>query len=359
MTFSRTAPYNTLPPLPPRDVDLESKPILKACARAHAALGELRGMGEVIPNQQLLLRSLALQEARLSSEIENIVTTNDEVYRALDLEPQRVDPATKEVLRYQEALWHGVQAIASRPLRTSLFVEIVSILKAESIYLRRAPGTEISDGKGGTLYTPPEGEFVIREKIEALEQFLANDSGLDPLVKMGVGHYQFEAIHPFPDGNGRTGRILNILYLLQSGLLTEPVLYLSGYIIKNKNAYYDGLRAVTEDAAWEPWILYMLRAVTETAKDAVVRIQAIRAGLDGFRVECQAKAPKIYSLDLVHILFQQPYCRIRDLETAGIAKRQTASLYLQELVEVGLLKSIKVANQTLYLNPILLTILGS
>jgi Fic family protein len=214
---------------------------LKASAKAHAALGELRVMGAVIPNQNLILRSIALQEARLSSEIENNVTTSDDVYRAMD-ESQlgSLDPATKEVLRYQDALWHGVAAISRRPLRVALFIEVVSILKNESMTLQRKSGAHISDGKGGVLYTPPEGDFVIREKLEALENFLESKNGLDPLIRMALAHYQLEAIHAFSDGNGRTGRILNVLFLLQQGLLTAPVLYLSRYIIERKSAYYDG-----------------------------------------------------------------------------------------------------------------------
>ena len=359
MTFSRSTPFNQLSPLPPAGIDLESKAILKATISAHSALGELRGMGAVIPNQNLILRSIAMQEARLSSEIENIVTTSDEVYRAMEDDASKYDPATKEVMRYQEALWHGVEAIKNRPLRVSLFVEIVSILKNEPVGLRVKPGTRISDGKDGVLYTPPEGEFTIREKLEALEQFLEHDQELDPLIKMAVAHYQFEAIHPFSDGNGRTGRILNILYLLQQGLLSAPVLYLSRYIIQNKNAYYDGLRAVTEDGAWEPWILYILSGVKLTAEAASNQIKNIRMGLEEFRDQISTKAPKIYSLDLVHLLFQQPYCRILDLERAGLAKRETASKYLQTLADLGLLKPVRVGTQVLYLNPVLLNILAN
>lgn len=359
MTFSRNIPYNLLPPLPPEGIDLESKAILKATIKARAALGELRGMGAVIPNQNLILRSIAMQESRLSSEIENIVTTSDEMYRAMEDDLSKYDPATKEVMRYQEALWHGVDAIQHRPLRISLFLEIVSILKNEPMSLRVKPGTRISDGKNGVLYTPPEGEFVIREKLEALEQFLETNQDLDPLVKMAVAHYQFEAIHPFSDGNGRTGRILNILYLLQQRLLSAPILYLSRYIIGNKNDYYDGLRRVTEQGAWEPWIVYILNGVKVTAESATAQIANIRIGLEQFRVEIATKAPKIYSLDLVQLLFQQPYCRILDLEKAGIAKRETASKYLQTLADIGLLELRKVGTQTLYLNQLLLKILSN
>ena len=359
MTFSRNTPHNQLAALPPIGIELESKAVLKATIAAHAALGELRGMGLVIPNQNLILRSIALQEARLSSEIENILTTADEVYRAADDESAKNSPATKEVLRYQQALWHGVEAIKQRPFRVSLFLEIASILKNETMQLRSKPGTRISDGKGGTVYTPPEGVFIIQEKLEALQSFLESENNLDPLIKMAVAHYQFEAIHPFSDGNGRTGRILNVLFLLKSDLLISPILYLSRYIIQHKNSYYDGLREVTEQGAWEPWVLYMLDAVRETATDAVARIKSIRAGLDLFRMECQLKVPKVYSLELVNLLFQQPYCRIRDLEAAGIAKRQTASQYLSALAEAGLLEPVRMVNQTLYLNSTLIKILNS
>lgn len=358
MTFRRDFPYNDLPPLPPVDYDVETKAVLRASAKAHAALGELRGMGAVIPNQNLILRSIALQEARLSSEIENIVTTSDDVYRAMD-ESQlgSLDPATKEVLRYQDALWHGVAAIGRRPLRVALFIEVVSILKNESMTLRRTSGTHISDGKGGVLYTPPEGDFVIREKLEALENFLESKNGLDPLIRMALAHYQFEAIHPFSDGNGRTGRILNVLFLLQQGLLTAPVLYLSRYIIERKSAYYDGLRRVTEEGAWEDWILFMLEGVSSTARHAVAQIQSIRSALLDFQETLQAKAPKLASLEFVNVLFQQPYCRIRDLEKAGIAKRQAASAYLQALAKLGLMRPIRAGTHVLYLNEALLKIL--
>jgi Fic family protein len=338
---------------------VETKSVLKAVAAAHAALGELRGMGEIIPNQNLILRSIALQEARMSSEIENIVTTSDEVYKAMDGSQEKtLEPATKEVLRYQEALWHGVQAIQQRPLRVSLFLEIVSILKNESMTLRSKSGARISDGRGGVLYTPPEGEFVIREKLEALELFLERDQDFDPLVKMAMAHYQFEAIHPFADGNGRTGRILNVLFLLQQKLLKAPILYLSRYIIEHKSAYYEGLRLVTEEGAWEPWVLSLLEGVTVTAKAAIAQIQDIRNAILHFQSELQEKDPKLARLELVHILFQQPYCRIRDFEKAGIAKRQAASEYLQALASRGLLRPVKVGTQVLYLNETLLKILG-
>jgi len=359
MTFAREKPYNQLPPLPPAGVEVETKAVLKAAAAAHAALGELRGMGEIIPNQNLILRSIALQEARLSSEIENIVTTSDEVYKAMDESQEKVlDPSTKEVLRYQEALWHGVQAIQERPLRVSLFIEIVSILKNDSMTLRAKPGTRISDGQGGVLYTPPEGEFVIREKLEALELFLEREQSIDPLVKMALAHYQFEAIHPFTDGNGRTGRILNVLFLLQQQLLKAPILYLSRYIIEHKSSYYDGLRRVTEEGAWEAWILYLLEGVTVTAKSAIAQIQDIRLAILRFQAELQAKEPRLARLELVHTLFQQPYCRIRDLEKAGIAKRQAASEYLAAIAAMGLLRPVKVGTQALYVNDALLKILG-
>jgi Fic family protein len=359
VSFDRTKAYNDLPLLTP-DVDIESKAVLKKAITANRALAELKAAGNLIPNQTILLRAIALQEAKLSSEIENIVTTNDQIYRAFSAGDGQYDPSTKEVLHYQEALWYGFMRLRDRPLGTAMFVEIANIIKDTDAGIRRTPGTKVTSGQK-VIYSPPEGEAVIRDKLANLERFMHAEDGLDPLVKMAVAHYQFEAIHPFPDGNGRTGRIINILYLISQGLLGVPVLYPSKYIIEHKGDYYAGLRGVTEDGAWEPWILYMLEAVEQTALATSAKIAAIRALLDSALEEARLMLPKsVYSKELIELIFQQPYCRIRFVMEAGIAgQRKTASQYLKALEEAGFLSSVKFGREVLYLNLRLLEALSN
>lgn len=359
MPYNKDQPYNDLPLLPPKH-ELETKVVLKKAITATAALAELRGVGNQIPNQSMLIKAFVLQEARLSSEIENIVTTNDELYRAFAEVDAHFDPATKEVLRYQTALWHGYQLMTDRPfLTTNLFIELVGIIKQlDGLNVRTGGGTKLANPTSREIiYTPPEGEHVIRNKLANLEEFIHATDDLDPLVRMAVMHYQFEAIHPFADGNGRTGRILNILYLIMKEMLDIPILYLSSYIIEHKTAYYQGLRGVTEDGAWESWILYMLDAIEQTARATSKKIVAIRALLQEYIGIVQEKLPKIYSKDLVEVLFSQPYCRIRFLEQANIAKRQAASTYLQQLEEIGLIRAVKVGREIYYVNDRLYSIL--
>lgn len=349
--FDRGIPYNKLPLLPPA-VDLETKAVLKLAIEARSALAELKGAGKNIPNQAVLLSVLGLQEAKLSSEIENVITTNDELYRAFaDRDGSESDPATKEVLRYNHALWHGHHELRGRALGTTLFEELVQIIKQSDSGVRSLPGTQIVNaGTKEVVYTPPEGASRIRDLLHNLEQFIYAEDDLDPLVKMAVIHYQFEAIHPFSDGNGRTGRILNILYLIEKQLLEMPVLYLSKYIIEAKADYYSLLQGVTERGEWEPWLLYMLRAVADTAAKTREQISGIRQLVEETAEDIRKRAPKIYSKDLVELLFQQPYCKIRFIEEAGIAKRQTASRYLQELEAIGLLRGVKMGREMYYLN---------
>lgn len=358
MPFDPQKPYNNLPLLPP-PVELETRAVLKKAITANKALAELKGAGELIPDQSLLIQAIGLQEAKLSSEIENIVTTNDELYRAFADEGLRTNPHTKEVLRYKDALWHGYRSIRedNRPLTTGLFEELFQIIKETTAGVRRTPGTKLANPLKEIIYTPPEGEAIIRDKLANLESFLYAENDLDPLIKMAVMHYQFEAIHPFTDGNGRTGRILNILYLIEAGLLDIPVLYLSRYIITNKNSYYSGLRRVTEEHAWEPWIIYMLDAIEQTAQTTRERILSIRNLMLESIERVKKELPKIYSKDLLELLFRQPYCKIRSLEVAGIAQRQTASTYLKELERIGLLHAIKIGREYYYINVKLLDIL--
>lgn len=352
MAFDRSTPYNDLPLLPP-NVELETKAVLKQAIASNRALAELKGAGGLIPNQAILIRLIGLQEAKLSSEIENIVTTNDELYRAFaDNGAGKSDSQTKEVLSYNEALWHGYDLLkGGQPLATRLFEQLVQIIKRNDAGVRKTSGTRIATGTGNPVYTPPEGEAVVRDKLANLERFLYAEDSLDPLVKLAVLHYQFEAIHPFSDGNGRAGRILNILYLVEAGLLDIPILYLSRYVIEHKSDYYAGLRRVTEEQAWEPWILFMLRAVEETARTTHTMILGIQALMQETADRVRTELPKIYSKDLIEVLFSQPYCKIRFLEQSGIAKRVTALRYLRELNRVGILSSaIEVGRENYYLN---------
>lgn len=360
MTFDPKEPYNDLPPLPPRK-DMETKAVLKKTIAARSALAELKGLGATIPNQALLVNSLILQEARASSEIENIITTSDALFRAFTAKTKQIDPATKEVLRYREALWKGYNTVKRRPvLTTSLFVELVQTIKEHSEGIRRTPGTAIvNDATGEIVYTPPEGKTVIRDHLKSLEEFIHTEDDMDPLVKLALIHYQFEAIHSFSDGNGRTGRIINILFLVLQELLDLPVLYLSKAIIERKNEYYRLLRQVTEKEYWEPWILYILDAVEVTAVFTRERILAIRGLMSKTMDMAREKLPpRVYSKELIEIIFRQPYTKGQFLVDAGIAKRQTAAEYLRELEKIEILQAQKMGKETLYLNVALYELLS-
>jgi Fic family protein len=352
MAFNPLQPYNNLPPLPP-PVDVETKAILKKAISAGRTLAELKGLGGVIPNQSMLVNTLVLQEARASSEIENIITTNDALFRALTAASSTVDPATKEVIRYREALWAGYTSLKkNHSLNTDLFIKTVQIIKEDRKGIRDIAGIVIGNrNTGAVIYTPPFGESIIRKKLRELEAFIQATDDIDPLVKLALIHYQFEAIHPFFDGNGRTGRIIIIYYLLHRGLLELPVLYLSKYIIDHKSEYYRLLRQVTERGMWEPWILYMLNAVESTAALTQQRILAIRKLLDDTLALAKNKLPaRVYSKELVELLFQQPYTKGQFLVDAGIAERKTAADYLQEMEKIGILRQKKVGRENLYLN---------
>lgn len=358
MSYDPKQPYNELPLLPPR-CELETKPVLKKCVAANKALAELKGAGDLIPNQAVLINAIPLQEAKLSSEIENIVTTQDALFQAALDESRVTDPATKEVLRYRAALRRGFESVQSEPLRIRLLEELCGVLRAEKVGFRADEGVYIGNPAARTItYTPPAGAAVMRAKLRNLEEFLLGDDDLDPLVRMAVAHYQFEAIHPFTDGNGRTGRILNILFLVHAGLLRIPVLYLSRHLIQHKAEYYRLLRGVTERGEWERWLSFILSGVEETAAWTTGCILAIRDLFDQTLARCRAKLPsKVYSKELVELVFTQPYCKIQFLVDAGIARRQTASEYLQELEKLGILKAEKRGREVLYKNPALLKVL--
>ena len=350
MPFDRLQPYNDLPLLPP-NVELESRAVLKQAILSNRILANLRGLAAQIPNQGVLINSIVLQEARLSSEIENIVTTNDELYRADADADGSTDPHTKEVLRYRQALNYGFQEMRKRPLTTNLYIEIVQIIKEVDFGIRKVTGTALKNPQNGeVVYTPPVGEAVIRDKLSNLEAFIHAQDGIDPLIKMAVMHYQFEAIHPFEDGNGRTGRILNLLYLVDQGLLDIPVLFLSRYIIANRAAYYEGLRGVTERQDWEAWVLFMLKAVESTAQQTFDQVTRIRSLMEEVRLTVQEQAPSIYSKDLIEVIFKHPYTKIQFLVDANIAKRQTASSYLQALAGLGVLRASKHGREIYYIN---------
>lgn len=359
LPWSPNRPFNELPPLPPA-ADLESRAVLKQCVASRAALAGLKQAAELIPNQTMLINTIPILEAKDSSEIENIVTTADKLFQYAQSQAGAADAETKEALRYRTALYAGFRSLAERPLCTSTAVQICSTIKDADMDIRRVPGTQLANtGTGAVIYTPPEGEARLRDMLANWERFLHERRDLDPLVRMAVGHYQFEAIHPFTDGNGRTGRVLNILYLIDEDLLSLPILYLSRYVIAHKTDYYRLLLEVTRDHAWEPWVLFMLKAVEETAHWTTDKILAIRALSEAAVSHVRERLPKIYSRELVDAIFEQPYCRIATLVDKGIAQRQAASRYLQELVDIGVLAEVKAGKEKLFIHPRLLALLAS
>jgi cell filamentation protein, protein adenylyltransferase len=356
MAWMPTEPYDSLPPLPP-SIDLETKAVLKHCVTARAALAELKQAVELIPNPAMLINTLPVLEARASSEIENIVTTADRLFQHLHAEGA-ADPATKEALSYRHALLEGFGTLAQRPIGTGTAEAVCSRIRGITMQVRRLPGTALANtATGQVIYTPPHGEEKVRDLLSNWEQFLHSEEEIDPLVRMAAAHYQFEAIHPFSDGNGRTGRILNNLFLVQQGLLPLPVLYLSRYITRTKDDYYRYLLAVTSDAAWEPWIIYMLQGVSETAAWTTSRIGAIRDFAREVATLVQERLPKIYTRELVDVIFEQPYCRIANVVEAGVAKRQAASRYLKAMSSIGVLEERSVGREKLFVNTRLLELL--
>ena len=355
--FAALRPYRDLPQLPPA-ANIETTRILKACIEARAALAELKVAGDMIPNQTVLINSIPLLEAQASSEIENIVTTTDRLFQFAADHGANADPATKEALRYRTALFHGVESLKRRPLSTKTAIEVCSTIKGVEMDIRATPGTALlNEAAGRIVYTPPEGEALLRKLLANWERYIHDERDVDPLIRMAVSHYQFEAIHPFTDGNGRTGRILNLLLLVEQGLLTAPILYLSRHIIAKKKDYYDLLLNVTKKGAWEPWIVFMLNAVAATSKSTTEKIGSIRKLIDDTALTIKTRAPGVYSRELAELIFTQPYCRIGNLVDAGLAKRQTASVHLKALVEVGVLEERKAGREKLFVNPAFLSLL--
>lgn len=357
--FRADTPYNELPPLPPNG-DLETKPIMRKVIRASRALSELNGALRNLPNPTLFLDTIHLHEAKSSSEIENIVTTNDDLYRDMVADQKMGNPAVKEVLRYKKALWIGLERIEQRPfITTNLCVDIVQCIKSNTAGIRSTPGTVLANSHGEVLYTPPSGESVIRDKMADLERFINESDNLDPLIKMALLHYQFEATHPFVDGNGRTGRILLLVYLKLTGLLTIPAIYLSDYIIRNKQSYYQLLRGVTEQQDWQPYVMYMLDMVEVTAQRALEQIHTITDLMESMSNQIKQQVPLAYSKELIEILFHLPYTKRQVLVDAGLGTLKTVGNYLSQLEEAGVLESEKLGKEKLYINKALLNILAN
>lgn len=351
-------PFNDLPALPPK-VDIETKSVLRKCITARAAVGELKQATKLIPNERMLISLIPVLEARASSAIENIVTTTDKLFKSVGRE-DTADPATREALHYSKALNAGYLSLAERPLNTRTAEQICSIIKHTEMRVRRVPGTIIGNPlTNEVIYTPSEGEARLRDLLANWERYMHEQTDVDPLIRLAVGHYQFEAIHPFTDGNGRTGRILNSLFMIEQDLLELPILYLSRYINMRRQEYYRLLQGVTSAAEWEPWLLYVLAGIEETASWTVRKLEAIRRLQDTTVDEVRTRERSIYSRELIDLIFTLPYCRIMDLETAGIAKRQTASMYLKKLSEIGVLTETPAGKEKLFLNARLLAVLTS
>ncbi len=351
-SFDPQKPHNDLPDLPPPGDWIETRDILKQTISARVALAELKQAAELIPNATVLVNALPLLEAQASSEIENIVTTTDKLFEFADIADDKADAATKEALRYRTALYEGSKMVQRKMLTTDMAIQICSTIKGRELDLRAGSGTTLTNRMSGkVIYTPPVGQDLLQAKLDNWADFMHNRTDVDPLIRMAIQHYQFEAIHPFEDGNGRTGRILNVLFLVQAGLLDTPILYLSRFIIHNKAPYYRLLLKVTEEQAWSEWILFMLSGVEETCAWTTDKIKAIRELMEHTAHYVQAKLPKVYTWELVELLFRQPYCRIHNLVDNGIAKRQTASVYLKSLCELGILREIKSGRENIFVHP--------
>jgi Fic family protein len=347
-------PSYRIPPLPP-PTELETKPVLRAAAEAHRYLAEVKGLAAAIPNQGILIDTLSLQEAKASSEIENIVTTQDELFQA-DLLPEAMrSPAAKEVALYRDALKLGFESMRTSGglITNNTLIAMFQTLKRTTGEFRATPGTALrNDRTGEIVFVPPQDGREIIAHMTALERFINDDamSDLDPLVKMAVIHHQFESIHPFPDGNGRLGRILNVLYLTRVGLLDIPVLYLSRAITGSKGEYYRRLQAVRDEGAWEDWVLYMLRAVASTSRTTLELIEGVRAQMADYKHRIRRDLPKLYSQDLLNNLFRHPYTRIDFVQTELGVTRQTAARYLDQLAEAGFVQKHQAGRNNYYIN---------
>ncbi len=344
----------------PLSYDLETKAVLKQLNQANRRLAELKGVALTIPNENILVNTLTLQEAKDSSEVENIVTTQDDLYQgaAESFSNFVTNAATKEVLNYREALQHGFHLVKEKGVLTSSAIkEIQKILEHNSAGFRSLPGTALKRSDGKTVYTPPQDKHTILELMDNLERFINDDhlSELDPLIKLAIIHHQFESIHPFYDGNGRTGRIICVLYLVLTGCLDLPILYLSRYITHNKGEYYQLIQAIrdkNEDNAtqWEAWILFMLKGIEETAIETTRLVKGISKLMAEFKTILRPKFGKQYRHELLNNLFFHPYTKVEFLEKEMMVSRITANRYLNALAETGLIERIKIGRSYYYMN---------
>ncbi len=354
MLTDMLSPSYAFPALPP-SVDLETVPVLKALAKANRALAELKGRAATIPNQGILIDTLALQEAKASSEIEKIVTTQDELFQA-DLHLEGPDsPAAKEIALYRDAFKLGYDRLLTTDglITNRTLIEIFRLLKRRDDGFRVTPGTALkNDATGEIIYVPPQDAREIEAAMSALECFINEDdlSPLDPLIKMALIHHQFESIHPFPDGNGRIGRILNVLYLTRTGMLEIPILYLSRHITRTKADYYRLIQAVRTNGAWEEWLLYMLEAVADTAQTTLALVEGIRHQMASVKKRLRDDLPNLYSQDLLNNLFRHPYTRIEFIVTDLKVSRQTAAKYLDLLAEKGFVAKHRSGRSNYYVN---------
>lgn len=365
--YDRNIPYNQLPPLPPATVLYQDEDVVNKLTQASRRLAELKGLASTLPNQSIFVNTIALREAKASSAIENIFTTDDELYRSLSYqEDDYLDSPAKEILHYREALWKGYKDIvADKSMTLETVIDVYREVKrahdgirpyqAEVVIKKRGWGSLVAE----TVYTPPRGKGVVEKKMAELLEFLNDDVKfpIDPLLKMAMTHYQFEAIHPFRDGNGRTGRILCLLYLIQKQLLDLPILYLSAYILQNKDEYYYRLNSITGTQLWKPWILYMLEAISQTAEYTTDKILRIKALMEKTRTIMLENKLPVAKMD-VPKLFEQPYIRPKNLLSDKIKSINTAKKYLTELEAMGMLSKEKVGKEFIWFNTNLMDILS-
>lgn len=336
--------------LPIDSKKIETINILKEENKALRLLAELKGIANVIPSQSILINAVVLKESKDSSEIENIITTKDELYKAISETAKKVDPATKEVMFYREALYTGFVEVKKHDfISINDIINIQKVLVQNNAGIRTLPGTKlINDSTKEVIYIPPQTKEEINELLKNFTEYLNNDN--DSLAKLAILHYQFESIHPFCDGNGRTGRIINILYLILKHHLDIPILYLSSYIIRNKENYYKLLQKVRNERDWESWIIFILKGIGETARETIQKVKAIKEVLDSTVEKVKSQTPKIYSKELVETLFENPYCKIDFIVKKLCVERKAASRYLHKLEDIGILRCIKVGKDNLFIN---------